>query len=105
MRQRDGLRTAVGRNSALASALSSEANAAWGRLSHRRDRRKQVAAMTQAQRSKRDGRTAVTADADRRQHRRRQERALEIGLEDSSPASDPVAVVQPSPSAADKDAE
>jgi hypothetical protein len=58
--------------------------------------------MTQAQRSKRDGRTAAT-DADR--DRQRQERALEIGLEDSSPASDPVAVVQPPPSAADRDAE
>jgi hypothetical protein len=58
--------------------------------------------MTQAQRSKRDGRKAATA-ADR--ERKRLERALEIGLEDSSPASDPVAVVQPPPSAEDKDAD
>ena len=34
--------------------------------------------------------------------RERREKALETGLEDSSPASDPVATVQPAPSAEDR---
>ena len=54
--------------------------------------------------------SAGHAEADRAEQRREKEarqrqamdRALERGLEDSFPGSDPVAVTQPSPSARDK---
>ncbi len=51
--------------------------------------------VTESTRKKREREEAI--------ERERREKALETGLEDSSPASDPVAAVQPAPSVEDRD--
>jgi hypothetical protein len=45
---------------------------------------------------------AEKVEARKEKERKRAEEALETGLEDTFPASDPVSVTQPAPSAADR---
>ena len=55
-----------------------------------------------------DNREHKSEDRDRKRHEREENRrkalddALDLGLEDTFPGSDPVAVIQPPPSARDK---
>ncbi len=51
-----------------------------------------------------ESRKAGAEKTNDKEQKKKKDRALEEGLEDSFPASDPVSVVQPSPSKPDKNA-